>query len=111
MPAAFAAKAGGDDGGVERDRDGHIIAVRWDQLSEGNAWLRAWKDRPIGPGHPLATHIDPRAFIPSSASGGEGGGLRTPEATLLRPPPTTATPTATVDGEDSSAQQPGSPPL
>lgn len=81
--------------GVQRSSDGHIIGIVWGDLptTGPTACLRAWKDRPIGPGHPLASHIDPRSFIPSAA--------RAPQV----PQPTLATRDASVCG---TAAQPTS---
>lgn len=76
-PPPFAPPAPGVvEPGVQRSTDGHIIGIVWDDLPSSGpaAALRAWKDRPLGPGHPLASHIDPRCFIPSAA--------RAPEVSL-----------------------------
>jgi hypothetical protein len=59
--------AGAYEGGVQRDAAGHITGIVWGELSSANAWLHEWKDRAIGPGHPLASGMDPRGFIPSAA--------------------------------------------
>jgi hypothetical protein len=50
--------------GVCRGTDGHITGIIWDQLRGATAHLAMWKDRAIGPGHPLAEGMDPRCFIP-----------------------------------------------
>ena len=60
IPGAF-------EDGVQRNAEGHIIGIHWGALSAPNLYLLEWKDRAIGPGHPLASHIDPRSFIPCAA--------------------------------------------
>jgi hypothetical protein len=61
-PAGFTPGAYVD--GVCRGANGHIQGIIWDQLRGDSAHLACWKDRAIGPGHPLAQGMDPRSFIP-----------------------------------------------
>jgi hypothetical protein len=67
-PAAKGLPPGTSGGGVMRNETGHIVGVIYSELTPENAWLAEWKDKPLGPGHPLASHIDPRCFIPGVAS-------------------------------------------
>jgi hypothetical protein len=64
-PANFVPGATQD--GVTRNASGHIIGITWGELKGANAHLINFKDRAIGPGHPLAEGMDPRSFIPSAA--------------------------------------------
>ena len=79
--------------GVMRNSSGHISGILWGELRGANAHLLSFKDRAIGPGHPLAEGMNPRSFIPCVA------GPPTPRP-LERPPVTAATvpPTATRGG-------------
>lgn len=57
-----------NESGVTRNAEGHIIGIEWGKLGPESSHLLQWKDRAIGPGHPLATSMDPRAFIPGLPS-------------------------------------------
>ena len=59
--------AGALQDGVVRNASGHIVGITWGELKGPNAHLLNFKDRAIGPGHPLAEGMDPRCFIPSVA--------------------------------------------
>lgn len=74
--------------GVTRNALGHIIGISWDQLGPESAHLLAWKDRPLGPGHPLATSMDPRSFIP----GMPRKEIEPPRPTLPSPQPPSCRP-------------------
>ncbi len=59
-----------NESGVTRNAEGHIIGIEWGKLGPESSHLLQWKDRALGPGHPLATSMDPRAFIPGVPSRG-----------------------------------------
>ena len=64
-----------------RNSSGHISGILWGELRGANAHLLSFKDRAIGPGHPLAEGMNPRSFIPCAAG----------PRPLERPPVTAAT--------------------
>lgn len=71
--------------GVMRDANGFISGIIYAELKGNNSYLAEWKDRPIGPGHPLAEGMDPRSFIPSTPN--RSPVLPPNLSSLVRPPP------------------------